>query len=144
MTYTAESRALFATAASATPFSRFRNIPAGLSTREHIATLMATIGLTWRVQNGAFIAMRNGAIKRPGPILRPGTGLINYQVRNDGGITLQALTDAEVEPGIQLQVQDDERKPFGALLYRVERVRFFGSTRAESIMEIEAAKAVLV
>ena len=123
---------------------RIRNMPTGGNTRDEITNMMATIGLTWRVQNGAFIAMRGGAISKRGPLLRPGTGLIDYQVRNDGGIALCALTDASVEPGMQLQVQDDRGEDFGARAYRVERVNFSGSTKGESIMEIEAAKAVFV
>jgi hypothetical protein len=142
--YPKESRDLVAKAASQVAAWRIRNMPTGGNTRDEITNMMATIGLTWRVQNGAFIAMRGGAISKAGPILRPGTGLIDYEVRNDGGIMLRALTEADVEPGMQIQVQDENGESFGARAYRVERVKFSGVTTGDSIMEIEAAKAVFI
>ena len=84
--------------------------------------------------------MRGGVINKPGPILRPSTGLINYAPRNDGGIVLRSLAVPETEPGIQIQVQDDRGKPFAEPVYRVERVNFNGTTDEDSIMEVEAAK----
>ncbi len=144
LSYPAESKALVTQAALRTPVSRFRNLAAGLNTRARVTELMSTLGLEWRVQNGAFIAMRGRIVNRPGPILRPRNGLISYEVRNDGGISVTALANPDVEPGIQMQVQDDLEVPFGEIAYRVEAVGFSGSTKGESIMAIEAAKAVLV
>jgi hypothetical protein len=139
--YPKASRDLVDAAAAATPLPVLRTITKGLNTRKRITEMMRTIGLDWRVHNGAFIAMRAGAIlDRPGVVLRPGTGLISYSKRNDGGISLEALANPDVEPGLQIQVQDDKKKPFGELSYRVEHVSFRGSTRGESLMLVEATK----
>lgn len=142
--YPAESRALIIAAAAATPLLTLRNIVQGLNTRDAITLLMSTIGLQWRVHNGAFIAMRDAIIFRPGPILRPANGLLEYEKRNDGGIFVEALANPDVEPGIQIVVQDDLGKPVGELLYRVEKVSFRGNTSGESVMSIDAAKSVTV
>lgn len=141
--YPPESKALVKQAASELPIQTFGNIPAGANTREAVDIIMDTLGLEWRVHNGEFVAMRGGVINKPGPLIRPGTGLISYERRNDGGIIFSALANPEVEPGIQVLVQDDFGKPFGEPAYRVEKVRFAGSTDEESLMDVEAAKAVL-
>ena len=142
--YPPESKALIKTAAAELPIQSWGNIPAGANTREAIDLIMDTLGLEWRVQNGAFIALRGGVINRPPVILRPGTGLIKYERRNDDGAVLEALANPDIEPGSQVIVQDNNGKPFGAGVFRVERVNFRGSSDAESVMNIRAAKAVTV
>lgn len=141
--YPPESKALVKAAAGQLPYQFFTNIPKGLNTREAITLILETLGLEWRVHNGEFIVLQGGIINRPGPILRPGTGLIHFERRNDGGCILTANADPEVEPGIQIQVQNDLGRPFAELAYRVERVSFFGSTDNESTMQVEAGKARL-
>jgi hypothetical protein len=142
--YPPESKAIIAAAAGALPYQFFANIPKGLNTKDAITLILETLSLEWRVHNGEFIVMRGGIINRPGPILRPGTGLIHYESRNDGGVVVTALADADMEPGIQFQVQNDLGKPFAELAYRCERVSFTGSTDNESIMTVEGAKARIV
>jgi hypothetical protein len=128
-------------AAAATPLPTLRTITKGLNVRKRLKELMETLGLDWRVHNGAFIAMRAGSILgRPPVILRPGNGLIKYSKRDDGGINLEALANADVEPGLQIQVQDNDGKPFGEISYRVQKVMFVGSTSGESLMSVEGAK----
>jgi hypothetical protein len=120
----------------------FGNIPKGLNIREEIDMIMDTLGLEWRVHNGAFTVMRGGIINKPGPILTPGTGLISYTPQNDGGITLTALADPAVEPGIQIQVLGNLGKPVGEISYRVTRVIFSGSTDDESVMLVTGRKSL--
>jgi hypothetical protein len=120
----------------------FGNIPAGANTREAIDIIMDTLGLEWRVQNGEFVVMRGGIINKPGPILTPGTGLVSYETQTDGGITITALANPQVEPGIQIQVLDNLAKPVGELAYRVTKVSFNGSTDEDSLMNITARKAL--
>lgn len=139
--YPPESRALVQQAAAELPIQTWGNIPAGANTREAIDLIMETLGLEWRVQNGAFIALRGGVLNRPPPLLRPGTGLLHYERRNDGGCILNLLGDPRIEPGLQVLVQDDLGQPFGAGVFRVESTSFSGDTTAESIMVVEAAKA---
>ncbi len=140
--YPPESKAVVAAAAAELPVQTWGNIPAGANTREAINLIMDTLGLEWRVHNGEFVVMRAGVINKPGPLIRPGTGLISYEKRNDGGIIFSALANPEVEPGIQVFVQDDFGKPFGEPVYRVERVTFAGSTAGDSLMDVQAAKVV--
>jgi len=134
-----ESRALVADAAKSVAVKSI-NVAAGYNARELMDDLMSTLGLEWRVSNGQFIALRGGVINRPGPIVKPSSGLISYQTRNDGGIDFTALADPAVEPGIQVQVLDDDDRPFGASVYRVDRVTFSGNTDAESIMSVQASR----
>jgi hypothetical protein len=137
-----EAVVLIKKAASELPIQLWGNIPAGANTRDQVNLIMDTLGLEWRVHNGTFVVMRAGVILRAGPVIRPGTGLISYERRNDGGIIFSALANPEVEPGIQVLVQNDFGKPFGEPVYRVERVTFTGSTVGESLMEVEAAKVI--
>lgn len=136
-----ESKALVAQAAANINLQRLSNITKGFNVRDAISILMETLGLEWRVQNGAFIAMRGGLINRPGPTITPGSGLISWQKRNDGGIVVDALADVRAEPGIRMQVLDKLGKPVSELSYRVEKVEFAGSTDEGSLMTVSAAKA---
>ena len=137
--YPKESRELVTLATNSTPVPIIRNVVSGTSTREAITNFMAMIGLEWRVHNGAFIAMRGGLIlDRPAIILRPDSGLLRYSKRNDNNISVEALALPDVEPGSQIQVQDNDGKSFGQPSYRVERVEFRGNTRTESLMFIDA------
>jgi hypothetical protein len=142
--YPPESKALVTAAAAELPVQTWGNIPKGANTREAVNLIMDTLGLEWRVHNGEFVVMRAGVINKPGPLIRPGTGLISYERRNDGGVIFSALANPEVEPGVQVLVQDDFGKPFGEPVYRVERVSFTGSTAGESLMDVEAAKVVTI
>lgn len=142
--YPPSSRALVVAAANLTPLPLLRNLVQGRSTRATIDDLMSTIGLEWRVHNNTFIAMQDGVINRPGPILRPKNGLLHYEQRNDGGCICDSYALPDAEPGIQVQVQDNLGKAFGAPLYRIEKNTFRGDTHIDSTMRVEAAKAVLV
>jgi len=141
--YPPESKALIKAASALLPVQTWGNIPAGANTREAIDVVMATLGLEWRVHNGAFIVLRGGLINRPPVILRPGTGLVSYERRNDGGISLEALASTDIEPGSQILVQDNAGRPFGAGVFRVERCSWRGSTSSESLMSIDARKALI-
>jgi len=138
--YPPESKALIKAAQAELPLLTFSNIPPGAGVKDAIDIIMETLGLEWRIHNGAFIALRGGMINRPGFILRPSTGLIEYAKRNDGGCSLVAYANPEIEPGIQILVQDDRGRPFGAPVYRTEKVSFRGTSAGESIMNIEGGR----
>jgi hypothetical protein len=140
--YPPESKALVAAASAELPIQAWGNIPKGANTRDAVNLIMDTLGLEWRVHNGEFVVMRGGVINAPPPLIRPGTGLIAYERRNDGGIVFSALANPEVQPGIQVVVQDDFGRPFAEPVYRVEKVRFTGTTGEDSLMDVEAAKVV--
>lgn len=139
-----ESKALIAQAASELAFTSFTNIPAGSNTKDAIDIVMDTIGLEWRVHNGAFIAMRGGIVNRPGLILKPASGLQSATPRNGGGIDLVAFANPDAEPGVQIQVQNQDGSPVEELAYRTDSVSFSGSTGGSSQMEISASKTELV
>lgn len=138
----AESRATIAAAAgSSVPY---RGVPVGRSTGEVVRILLETLGLSGRVQNGVFWVMRGQVINRPGPVFKPSTGLLYFRPREDGGAQIEALGDPSVEPGIQVQVRDDNNRPKGAAVYRVEQAVWSGSTRGQSVMTVDMAPGVLL
>ena len=139
-----ESAALIETAQREVPNPAFANIPNGYNTREVLDVALATLGLTWRVHNREFIVLRGGFIDRPGPVLRPGNGLIDYTPRNDGGIDAVSLARADMQPGSQFFVQDDNGKAFAEPFYRATRVGFEGDTRGNSTMSVTGAKGLPV
>ena len=139
-----ESAALITTVAAELPTQSIRNYVPGTSTRAAIDKLMAGLGLTWRSHNGEFIAMRGGIINRPGQILSPRSGLIDYTERGDGGVSLEAMANPEVQPGLQILVQDNLGKTLAEPAYRVESVDYTGDTEGASVMHVEARKAVVL
>lgn len=141
LVYPPDSRALVKGVAAATAFQNWGNLTKGLNVQEAITLVLETLGLEWRVHNGEFIVMRGGLIQRPGPTLSPGTGLVTYELTNDGGIRAFALADTRVEPGIRFQVTHASGTPVGELSYRCERVEFFGSTDEGSDMVVTGRKA---
>lgn len=136
LTFPPESAALVQQALTEIPFQAWQNIPQGYSTRQAVDFIMETLGLEWRVHNGAFIAMRGGIINRPGPTISPSSGLIRYTPRDDGGIELEALADPRFEPGIRFTALDNLNVPIGSPSYRVESVVFTGSTDESSLMTV--------
>ena len=142
--FTPESKAVITAAASELPITTWGNIVQGSNTREAVDVIMATLGLEWRVYNGEFIAMRGGTINRPGVILQPNSGLIDYTARDDGGVSVNALANPRIEPGLQIFVKDNLGRNLAEPVYRVESVHFFGDTEGASLMEIEAKRVVIL
>lgn len=131
--------ALEAASGGAVPF---RGVPTGIPTTEAVDRLLASLGLVGRASGGQFWISAGGEINRPGPVLRPSTGLVSWQPREDGGCDLVALGDPTCEPGVQIQVQDDLGQPRGKPFYRAERVVYTGTTRGRSEMAVSAAPGV--
>lgn len=141
--YLPESKALVTAAAAEIAgqgFVFYGSMTKGLNVKDSIDAVMASIGLEWRVHNGAFVAMRGGIINRPGPIISPSSGLIEHTTLDDGGIQFTALSDARFEPGIRCTVLDEIGVPIGAPSYRVESTSFAGSTDEDSLMEVVGRK----
>jgi hypothetical protein len=75
-------------------------------------------------------------------LLAPSTGLLEWSP-TDAGLALTALAQPSIRPGSQIVVRDGFDRPVGAPGFRVESVRFTGSTfTGESIMAIEARRSV--
>ena len=141
---TPESKAVITVAAGELPIQLWGNITQGSNTREAVDVIMATLGLEWRVFNGEFIAMRGGTINRPGVILKPNSGLITYTERDDGGVSVHALANPRIEPGLQVFVTDNLGRNLAEPVYRTESVRFNGDTEGASLMDIEAKRVVVL
>lgn len=144
LVFTPESKAIINAAVAKLPIQTWNNIPAGANTREAIDVIMATLGLEWRIYNGEFVAMRGGIINRPGEVISPRSGLIDYTPRDDGGVSVSAMANPRVEPGLQIFVTDNLGKNLAEPVYRVESVRFHGSSDGQSLMDIEAKKVVVI
>ncbi len=139
-----ESAALITTAVAEIPFQDWSNITPGMSTKIAIDFIMETLGLEWRIHNGTFVALRGGLINRPGPVISPQSGLIEYTPKDDGGITFTALADSRFEPGIRFTVLDNLGKPIGSPSYRLESVAFTGSTDENSLMSVVGRRPLLL
>jgi len=140
------SKALITARIATLPIKKTNFIEQG-NTVETVDGFMATLGLEWKVHNGKFIAMDKGNAATANPlatVLKAGGGLISWEQLDNGGISCRALANPNVSPGSQIVVLDAFGVPVGSPAFRVERIRFTGTTIGESIMEIEARKSVLL
>lgn len=111
-----------------------------------IGDLLDTFGLEWKVINGQVIFLERGITAssqgQAAALLAPSTGLLEWSP-TDAGLALTALAQPSIRPGSQIVVRDGFGRPVGAPGFRVESVRFTGSTfTGESIMTIEARRSV--
>jgi len=139
-----DSAAIIDAASTKANLGAFSSLPVLQSTKQAVDLIMATIGLEWRIHNGEFIPLRAGTINRPGYILRPNRGLVEYTKRDDGGASVVALAIPEVQPGLQVFIQNNLGKNLDAPVYRVDSVRFTGSSNGQSLMYIEAQRSAVL
>lgn len=113
--------------------------------RDELDGLMASLGLSWGSQDGEFVVFDNGLRNDLLPsILTPTTGLLSWSVLDDGGLEFEALCQARVVPGIQVQVNDLAGAPIGGGPLRVERISFSGTTDGPSVMRGVARKVEIL
>lgn len=136
-----DSAAIIDAASTRANLGAVSSLPVLQSTKQAVDLLMATLGLEWRIHNGEFKPLLAGTINDPPYILRPNTGLVDYTKRDDGGASVTALAIPEVQPGLQILLQDNFGRNLDAPVYRVDSVRFTGSSRGESLMFIEAQRS---
>jgi hypothetical protein len=103
--------------------------------------LMATLGLNWTVTgDNEFVVYRDGLRDDVLPVkLGPNSGLLTWDVVDDGTVELEALSQPVV-PGGQIFVQDDIGRPVGGGPLRIESVFHRGSSETTSTMSIVARK----
>lgn len=111
-----------------------------------INDLLDTFGLEWKVINGQVIFLARGvtasAQGQEAALLSPSTGLLEWSP-TDAGLSIRALSQPSIRPGTQIVVRDGFGRPVGAPGFRVESVRFTGSTfTGESVMAIEARRSI--
>lgn len=107
--------------------------------------LFATLGLQWKVVGEQIVAFAGG-IRLDLPdavILTPSHGLLNWTTVANGGLEFEALCQARVVPGCQLQFIDELHVPICAPL-RCESVEFTGSSYGSSTMRGVARKLELL
>lgn len=108
-------------------------------------SLVASIGLEWKVIDGQVVFMAGGitasAQGATAVLLDAIHGLLEWEEAEAGGIRATALAQPSMRPGNQFVVADSFGIPLGAG-YRCETVRFTGATDGESIMVIEGRPTV--
>lgn len=129
------------------PVQSWNNYVLAGDPQDRLDELVDMLGLEWKIHQGFFIVTDKGNAATASPIaeiLSAQSGLLEWDQKDDGGISVTALANPNVRPGTQIQVRDSFGIAVGALAHRVETVTFRGSTDGESIMEIVGRKAVLV
>jgi len=118
-------------------------IQRGASVRSVLESIMETLGLQWTVDSiGVVRVMSNDGLRLdlPPVILTPDSGLLSWEVVDDGGVDLHALAYPGLEPGQAIQVVDDRGRPVGSRTARVEQVEYTGGTDGESTMRVIARR----
>jgi hypothetical protein len=111
-------------------------------------------GYDWGIQDALIVLYRAGLISDSTPplILAPNTGLLSWQLQDDGGVMVSALANPGVRPGQQVQVLGVDAVPgagvpvpelVGGGPLRIESVTWDGSTLGTSIMSLVARKIEL-
>ena len=146
----------FAGVLATSPFaSQFPNFGAVLNNNpaEDLDTLVSSLGPSydWGIQDGLIVLYNAGLVSDQSPpqVLSPESGLISWEIQDDGSVLAQALANPTIRPGQQLQVLgiDPDHGPAptligGGPLY-VESQTLSGSTAGESTMSVIARKIEL-
>lgn len=110
--------------------------------RKDLDTIVSSLGpgYSWKVENGALVMLVHGYLQNytPPQILSPASGLLTYEVRDDGGVDASALAHPSVVPGGGVIFQDVKGVKFGYQVCRVETVTFQGDGYSDSTMNILA------
>jgi hypothetical protein len=120
--------------------------------RQQLDDLMATLGLSWGVQDGQFVVYRAGLRNDlPPSILTPISGLLHAEIVDDGVVQFDALAQPRIVPGVQVQIMRPgpggnltTMIPVGSGPLRVDSVIFSGSTQGPSMMTGTARKVALL
>lgn len=115
-----------------------------LPPREQLDVWCACLGLSWGIEDRAFVVYRRGLINDGSPpsILTPQSGLLRWSECDDGGVEFEAVAQPRVKPGSQVFVTTNRGVTIGGGPLRIERVAFTGSTEGPSLMSGVARKAM--
>lgn len=113
------------------------------SPRDYLNDVLASLGLSWGIQDGILVVYQGGQLPTPPgfkpPLLAPFSGLLSFRERDDGSLTFDALALPAIQPGSLVQFQDFDFQTgaiitIGGAPMRIERVSFDGSTTGQSLM----------
>jgi hypothetical protein len=139
---------LFTAAVVRTPLSASGSWSLDGELVDNINDTLDTFGLEWKVYNGLVIFMDRGITATSqdalAALLTASTGLIQWEMTDDGGIAVQALAQPSIRPGVQFVVQDAFGVPVGAPGFRVETVQFAGQTDGDSLMNLTGRRSIPV
>lgn len=125
------------------PLTQLRNLNLRSGDLEQILTdLLATLGLNFVVQDNVISVFDKSGLRQdlPQVILRAEGGLLDFAVRDDGGVDFTALANPLVQPGSQVTIFNEVGVLVGGGPLRVEHVAFDGSTYESSTMSGTARK----
>lgn len=130
----------------------FGNYTDAGDTASNLTDLLSPLNLEWKILNGFFVVMERGNLATSFPlafVLAVESGLLEWAPLDDGGIEVTALANPQIAPGHQFQVVDPTATIYDlantlAARYRVETVRFTGSTDGQSVMSIVGRKSTPV
>ena len=113
------------------------------SPRDYLNVVLASLGLSWGVEDCILVVYQGGLLPTPPgflpPLLAPFSGLLSFRELDDGSLNFEALAIPAVKPGALVLFQDFDfttgiTKTIGGAPMRIERVQFTGSTMGPSIM----------
>jgi hypothetical protein len=144
--------AVLATSPFAAQFPNFGAVLNNNPARD-LDVLVSSLGPSydWGIQDGLIVLYNAGLVSdlSPPQVLSPGSGLISWEIQDDGAVLVQALANPTIRPGQQVQVlgvdSDQGTAPVligGGPLY-VESMTMAGSTGGESLMSVISRKIEL-
>jgi len=112
---------------------------------EMLHVLMSAMGLTWGFAGDFAVVYKDGKRDDVLPLLiGPNSGALTWEETDNGGVSLTALGQPRVVPGMQLTVVDEKGIIVGGGPLRVESVAFNGSSESGFTMVIDARKAAVL
>lgn len=105
--------------------------------------LMETLGLQWGVKNGFVVLFEGGVDLTASPVeIGTTSGLLNWDVSDDGVLTFEALARPDAQAGGPLVLTDPQAASVTGGTVRISTLQFTGSTRGDSRMTGTARRLV--
>lgn len=134
-----------ATAAAQIPIASSLQNVGQWEPKDQLDQLMATLRLSWGIVDGEFVVFDGGLRNDVLPsILTPDSGLLSWAEQDDGAVAFEALAQARVSPGVQLQLRDGNNVQIGGGPLRTESITFAGTSEGPSIMRGTARRVQLL
>jgi hypothetical protein len=126
---------LIAQTAAAFPITQRFNMTFDSEPRAALNVLMASIGLSWGVDDETFVVYKGGLRNDLLPsILAPQSGLLSWTPLDGGGLEFEAVAQPRVVPGIQLQCFNTRGAMLGGGPLRCETISFSGCSQGPHVM----------
>jgi hypothetical protein len=138
---TSKQIGVIAKAAKKLPLDFFRVAAGGTDPKKTLDAVFETLNLSWSIQNGKIVIYDRGINSEAlHVVLNPQSGLLTYEVKDDGNIKIKALANPAVLPGGPVTVYDKDNQVVTGAPLRVEKVEFEGDTESKSLMTILGRK----